>query len=175
MRGAAVCVAASWLSTIMGCTAPDRGALQGFAHLTGGEWTTTLEAGTVLRQVWSWEPDGRSLRMVGQGDSADGTPWREDQLIFIDAASGVVRALGSNSYRDSRFEGTVTVGERSAEAQFVLTQRTATRRIVQRWRFENDDRFETGLHEFIEGEGLVPLVSWIYTRSHAPTRSTPSS
>ena len=154
--------------------AADADRLRGFAHLASGEWTTTLASGDILRETWRWEPDGRSLRAVGAGDSPDGTPWREEQVFFVNDDSGEVRVRGSNSYRNSAFEGTVTFGDGTAEARFVLPQDAATRQLVRRWRFEGEDRFETELLEFVFGEGLVPLTSWTYTRTHGPSSVTPS-
>lgn len=176
MRCFAATLVAVGLVTMAGCAGTDRDArdtrgadpLRGFAHLVSGEWTTVLEAGTPLYETWRWEPGGRSLRVVGQGDMADGTVWREEQVFFVDPDSGVVRVRGSNSYREGRFEGTVVFGNGTAEALFALTQDGRTRRMVRRWRFEGLNRFETTLLEIIDGEGIVPLTSWTYTRtSHA--------
>jgi hypothetical protein len=136
----------------------DADRLRGFAHLASGEWATTLTSGDVLRETWRWEPDGRSLRVVCVGGAPDGSPWREEQVFFVEKASGEVRVRGSNSYRDGRFEGTVAFGDRTAEAQLEIVQAGRTRRLVRRWRFGGEKRFETELLEF------VPLTSWIYTR-----------
>jgi hypothetical protein len=152
----------------------DADRLRGFAHLASGEWTTTLASGDILRETWRWEPDGRSLRVLGVGGTPDGRPWREEQVFFVNDDSGEVRVRGSNSYRNSAFEGTVTFGDGTAEARFVLTQDAATRQLVRRWRFEGEDRFETELLEFVFGEGLVPLTSWTYTRTRGPSSVTPS-
>ena len=173
MRVAAYILALTVIATIAGCVAAgrDRAATQdaaplhGFAHLVGGEWTTMLASGIPLHETWRWEPDGRSLRVVGVGGVADGTPWREEQVFFVDEATGEVRVRGSNSYRNGHFEGTVRFGSGTAEAQLVIEQTGWTRRLVRRWRFDGEDRFETELLEFIDGEGLVPLASWTYTRS----------
>lgn len=154
--------------------AADDGPLCGFAHLVSGDWTTTLASGDVLRETWRWEPDGRSLRVLGLGSETNRTPWREEQVFFVDERSGEVRVEGSNSYRAGTFKGTVTFGDHTAEAQFILTQDGATRSLVRRWRFEGDDRFETELLELILGEGLVPLTSWTYTRTRGPAALTPS-
>ena len=173
MRVAACILVLSVVAMIAGCVAAGRdrmatqepSPLRGFAHLAGGEWTTMLASGTPLRETWRWEPDGRSLRVVGEGGVADGTPWREEQLYFVDESTGEVRVRGSSSFRDGRFEGSVRFGSGTAEAQMVIEQTGWTRRLVRRWRFDGEDRFETELLEFIDGEGLVPLASWTYTRS----------
>lgn len=193
-----VCLAAvAMTSCLAGCNQPregrsardetiarDAGAMQGFAHLVSGEWTTTLTNGTVLRETWRWEPDGESLRVVGQGGSVEGRPWHEEARYFRDPASGGVRVRGRNSYRNGAFEGTVAFGDRTAEARFVITQDGATRRLVRRWRFDGEDRFETELleipHGEVEvgevhfGEELVPLASWTYARTRKSPASTPN-
>ncbi|MEY3142779.1 MAG: hypothetical protein RLY21_1272 [Planctomycetota bacterium] len=155
-----------------GCAsvAPEPSPLPGFAHLASGEWTTTLASGEVLRETWRWGPDGRSLRVTGRGEPDATTPWREEQVFFVDPSTGTVRVRGTNSFRDGSFEGTVTFGERSAEAHFVLTQEGQRRHLVRRWSFLGEDLFETELLEFVDpGDvtpaGLVPLVSWTYARS----------
>ena len=182
MRATACILALTVVATTVGCVGAghDQAATQeaaplhGFAHLVGGEWTTILASGIPLRETWSWEPDGRSLRVVGAGSVADGTPWREEQVFFVDEATGEVRVRGSNSYRNGRFEGTVRFDSGTAEAQMVIEQTGWTRQLVRRWRFDGVDRFETELLEFIAGEGLVPLVSWTYTRSRESPALTPS-
>jgi hypothetical protein len=178
MRVAACILALTAVEMIAGCVAAGRdrtatqepSPLRGFAHLASGEWTTTLESGEVLRETWRWEPDGRSLRVMGHGDPSKEAPWREEHVFFVDPSTGAVRARGTNSFRGSSFEGTVTFGERSAEAKFVLTQEGGTRHLVRRWTFLGEDLFETELLEFVDpGDvtpaGLVPLVSWTYERS----------
>lgn len=157
-----------------GSAARESSPLSGFAHLASGDWTTTLASGDVLRERWRWEPDGRSLRVLGLGSETNRTPWREEQVFFVDERSGEVRVEGSNSYRAGTFKGTVTFGDHTAEAQFTLTQDGATRSLVRRWRFEGDDRFETELLEVIFGEGLVPLTSWTYTRTSAAKAEPPA-
>ena len=142
----------------------DADRLRGFAHLASGEWVTTLTSGDVLRETWRWEPDGQSLRVLCVGGAPDGNPWREEQVFFVEKASGEVRVRGSNSYRDGRFEGTVAFGDRTAEAQMEIVQAGRTRRLVRRWRFGGEERFETELLEFVEPDGLVLLTSWIYSR-----------
>jgi hypothetical protein len=158
----------------VGAATRESSPLRGFAHLASGDWTTTLASGDVLRETWRWEPDGRSLRVLGLGSETNSTPWREEQVFFVDERSGEVRVEGSNSYRAGTFKGTVTFGDHTAEAQFILTQDGATRSLVRRWRFEGDDRFETELLEVIFGEGLVPLTSWTYTRTSAAKAEPPA-
>lgn len=172
------------------------GPLRGFAHLASGEWTTTLTAGTVLRETWRWAPDGRSLRSLGEGPSPDGTAWREEVSYFADPATGAVHVRGSNSFRNGTFEGTVTFGVATAEAQFIILQDGAMRHLVRRWRFVGNDRFETELLEYVEkpaanttapgkqpasnastststdARTLVPLVGWTYTRAPAVATNT---
>lgn len=157
-----------------GAAARESSPLSGFAHLASGDWTTTLASGDVLRETWRWEPDGRSLRVLGLGSETNRTPWREEQVFFVDERSGEVRVEGSNSYRAGTFKGTVTFGDGTAEAQFVIIQEGVARSLVRRWRFEGEDRFETELLELIVGEGLVPLASWTYTRTHGAAAITPS-
>ena len=161
--------------------------MQGFAHLASGEWTTALASGTVLRETWRWEPDGRSLRVIGESlspttDPRTPNPWREEQIYFVDPTTNTVRVRGSNSFRNGTFEGTVTFGEKTAQAQVDINQegdvRHLVRHLVRHWTFVNNERFDTELLEVIDGEGLVPLVSWTYLRSsspdalHPPTPST---
>ena len=157
-----------------GAATRESSPLSGFAHLASGDWTTTLASGQILRETWRWEPDGRSLRVLGVGRNSDGAPWREEQVYFVDDERGEVRVEGSNSYRAGTFEGTVTFGDHTAEAHFVITQEGVARNLVRRWRFEGDDRFETELLELTLGEGLVPLTSWTYTRTRGPAAVTPS-
>jgi hypothetical protein len=142
--------------------------LQGFAHLASGEWTTILASGTVLRETWRWEEDSRSLRVIGGSISPTRDPWHEEQVFFVDPVTNTVRVRGSNSYRNGTFEGAVTFGEKTAQAQIDITQEGDVRHLVRRWTFVDDARFDTELLEVIEGEGLVPLVSWTYLRSSAP-------
>lgn len=182
MRVPACMLALAVLAMTAGCVSVGRDGpamresspLRGFAHLVSGEWTTTLSSGQVLRETWRWEPHGRSLRVLGLGGDSDGAPWREEQVFFVDDESGAVRIEGSNSYRSGTFKGTVTFGDGTAEAQFVIIQEGVARSLVRRWRFEGEDRFETELLELIVGEGLVPLASWTYTRTHGAAAITPS-
>ncbi len=167
--------------------------LQGFAHLASGEWTTVLASGTVLRETWRWEPDGQSLRVIGESLSPTTDPrtpdprtpnprtpdhWREEQTYFVDPTTNTVRVRGSNSFRNGTFEGTVTFGEKTAQAQVDINQEGDVRHLVRHWTFVNNERFDTELLEVIDGEGLVPLVSWTYLRSSSPDalqQPTPST
>lgn len=152
----------------------DPDMLRGFAHLVSGEWTTTLDSGDVLSETWSWEPDGRSIRVRGASLAPARSPWWEEQVFFVEKERGEVRVKGSSSYRNGAFEGTVVFARDSAEASITIMQDANRRALVRRWRFLGTDRFETELLESIAGQGLVPLATWTYTRRSDPAGITPS-
>lgn len=157
-------------------TAEDDNPMTEFARMVGGEWKMTLKSGTSLYDSWHWGPGKRSLRVMTDGLSADGTPWSTLEVVYWHPRHKQVRLL--NMHPDvlgvgrGVGEGTFTFKGENAEAIFDLYQPLGRRDIARRWKFDGPDKYHAILLEATGPAGYKPLAEWDYARSKTLTQRT---
>lgn len=145
----------------------------GFARMLGGEWKMTVESGKSMYDTWHWGPGKHSLRVMTQGEDAQGNPWRAIQAVYWHPGRERICLWGLNPYAQSVEEGTITLEPETAEAIYDLYQAGGRRTIARRWTFDGRDRYRSALLEAVEPGRFVPLVEFVYVRSQPHTKAAP--
>jgi hypothetical protein len=134
--------------------------MAGFSRLIGGEWRMTAASGTSMFDTWHWGPGRHSVRMLTDGQGADGSPWRALQAVYWHPGDAQVRLLALNPYAESVAEGTITLEGDIADAVFDMHQTGHRRRLRSRWTFTGADTYHDELLEATGTAGYAPLAAW---------------
>jgi hypothetical protein len=144
-----------------------------FARLVGGEWKNTAASGTSMYDTWHWGPGKLSVRGMTHGFSANGSPWRELNVMYWHPNRKRVCLWGVGPYQRSVSEGTITFEGDAAEGDIDLFQVGVRRQLGVRWTFDGLDKYHEALLERRGPGGLQPLAEWDLVRSATLTPVQP--
>jgi hypothetical protein len=130
-----------------------------FEMMIGGRWKMTAQSGTSMFDTWHWGPGRRSLRVMTDGQSADGRPWRSVSVYYWHPGLTEIRTLGLQPVFRGINEGSITFDGQRAEGFSQLHQTGGTREMGLRWTFEGKDKYRDELLE--NGpEGYYVMNKW---------------
>lgn len=132
--------------------------LASFASMVGGEWKQTAQSGTSMFDSWHWGPGGHSLRVMTDGLSAAGEPWREVQVFYWHPGRKQVRLLGLSQYQAGVGEGWFVFDGKIGESLYELQQRGGPRALRWRWTFTGPDAYRAELSEAVGTGEYAPMV-----------------
>jgi len=138
--------------------------LTGFERMVGGEWKMTAQSGTSMYDTWHWGPGKHSLRVMTDGEGADGNPWRSLQVVYWHPGLKQVRTLGLSPYEAGVSEGTTTLDGDSGVAVVDMYQNPSHRKLSWRMVFDGPDKYHSTLLESVDGADYEILSAWDYFR-----------
>jgi hypothetical protein len=154
-------------STPSGPTSP----LEHFGKLVSDSWTVTAKTGRKMHHTWKWGPGKQSIERWTDGESAQGTPWKELIVYYWQPNEKRVRFLGISPYASGINHGTIAFDGQSAIADSRLAQTQGIREMQTRWRFENADCYRETLLERDSTGKLNELVSFEHLREPVDANS----
>lgn len=144
------------------------GQMASFGRMVGGEWRQTALRGTSMFDTWNWGPGKHSVRVMTDGQGADGKPWRELRVFYWHPGRKQVCLLGLDpdipGIGRGVSEGTIKFGGETADGVFDLYQTGGRRKMGLRWTFDGPDKYHDILLEDT-GAGLKPMNEWDHFRS----------
>lgn len=143
---------------------PGRDEMRSFERFIGGEWRMTSASGTSMFDRWHWGPGEHSVRVMTDGQAADGRPWRELQAFYWHPGRKQIALLGLSPYKSGVSEGTIVFDGDRAEAIIDLHQTGGLRRVQLQWSFQDRNRYHEALLERIGSGDYEPLTDWIHIR-----------
>lgn len=139
-----------------------------YARMVGGEWMMTAQSGTSMCDTWHWGPGKHSMRVMTDGESADGSPWRALQVVYWHPVHEQIHVLSMHPDIPGIGRG---VGEGHMEfagdtviAFFELFQPRGPRKLTTSWVFDGPDRYHAALGEAAAGGPYMTLAEWDYSR-----------
>lgn len=146
--------------------------LANFARMLGGEWKMTAQSGTSLYDSWHWGPGKHSLRMMTEGEAADGSPWRALQVVYWHPGRNQVLLLSMHpnipGIGRGVGDGTIRFDGDTSDAIFDLYQPRGPRNLRSRSIFEGPDKYHATLLESTGPGGYQPLADWDHFRVNDP-------
>jgi hypothetical protein len=137
----------------------DVNPMESFSRLIGGRWQMTAQSGTSMFDTWRWGPGRRSIRVMTDGEGADGKPWRSVSVYYWHPGRKEIRTLSVQPFRRGVNEGSITFDGQRAEGFADLHQTGDKREMGLRWTFEGGDTYRDALLE--KGpQGYEVLVEW---------------
>lgn len=147
-----------------------------FARMIGGEWKMTAQSGTSMYDRWQWGPGQHSLRMVTEGEAADGSPWRALQVVYWHPGRMQIRLLTMHpdvpGVGRGVGDGTISFAGDTLDASLDLYQSRGPRKLRSRSVFEGPDKYHATLLESSGPGGYQPLADWDYFRVDDLTAKT---
>lgn len=146
-----------------------------FARMLPGEWKMTVASGASMYHTWHWGPGQRSMRVMIDGQGANGSPWHGVDVYYWHPGRKQVCTLGLSPYAEGVNEGTFQFDGQSAESVSDLYQTGRRRSMGMRWKFEGPDKYRAQLLESTGPNGLQPLVEWDLVRIERRTAPHPTT
>ncbi|MBK8230784.1 MAG: hypothetical protein IPK72_09440 [Candidatus Eisenbacteria bacterium] len=125
----------------------------------------TFASGTSMFDRWSWGPGRHSVRVMTDGQAADGRPWRELQTFYWHPERKQIALLGLSPFANGVSEGTIAFEGERAEAILDLYQSGGLRRMQLQWSFQDRNRYHEALLERIGSGKYEPLAEWTHIRA----------
>lgn len=149
-----------------------------FARMIGGEWMMTAQSGTSMCDTWHWGPGRHSMRVVTEGEAADGSPWHALEVVYWHPGRKQVRRLSMHPFIPGIGrgvgEGATRFDGDTADAVFDLYQSRVPRRLRLLSIFEGPDKYHATLSEATGRDYFEYLASWHYVRVKASTTKRPA-
>lgn len=149
-----------------------------FARMLGGEWKMTAQSGTSMCDTWHWGPGQHSMRVVTEGEAADGSPWYALEVVYWHSGLKQIRRLSMHPFVPGIGrgvgEGTIVFDGDTSDAVFDLYQSRGPRRLRLLSIFEGPDKYHATLSEATRREHFDFLAGWDYVRVDASTTKRPS-
>lgn len=149
--------------------------IERFARMVDGAWRMTSQSGMDMFDRWHKGPGMHSMRVMTDGHSADGNPWRALWVVYWHPRFKIIRSLGLSPYKAGVSEGTVVFDGQSLEAVFDMHQTGRTRKLKSRWTFDGPDKYHDELLESNGTAAYTPLTAWDRVRiqpAASPSRHT---
>lgn len=149
-----------------------------FARMIGGEWKMTAQSGTSMCDTWHWGPGHHSMRVVTEGEAADGSPWYALEVVYWHSGLKQIRRLSMHPFIPGIGrgvgEGTIVFDGDTSDAVSDLYQSRGPRRLRLLSIFEGPDKYHATLSEATRREHFYFLAEWDYVRVNASTTKRPS-
>jgi hypothetical protein len=143
-----------------------------FAGMIGSDWETTSTSGYTMFDRWSWGPGHNSVRVMTDGESAGGTPWRNVQIYYWHPQLKQICLRGFSCYAGGISEGSMTFDGTRADGRFDLFQDGGRHRTMGlRWEFDGADAYKDTLLESTNSAQMEVLASWTRLRVDPAAKS----
>lgn len=144
--------------------------LASFARMFPGEWQMTVASGTSSFRTWHRGPSLHSLRIVTDGVSASGEPWRELEVLYWHPTRQRICLLGWSSYARGVAEAEVRFVGETVQFDTALHQLRGRRTMRSLWTFSGPDTYHWELLEARPGPlaAFEPLAAWDLHRRQSP-------
>jgi ligand-binding sensor domain-containing protein len=77
-------------------------SMASFSRLMSGQWRRTFPGGTSMVETWHWGPGRHSARVMTEGSSAAGEPWREVRAFYWQPGRKEICVWGGEPLRARR-------------------------------------------------------------------------
>lgn len=152
--------------------------MEHFARMIGGEWKMTAQSGTSMCDTWHWGPGRHSMRVVTEGEAADGSPWHALEVVYWHPGRRQVRRLSMHPFIPGIGrgvgEGATRFDGDTADAVFDLYQSRVPRRLRLHSIFEGPDKYHATLSEATGRDYYEYLAGWHYFRVKASSTKRPA-
>lgn len=148
--------------------------------MVGGEWILTVENGNSIYDRWQWGPGRRSVRVMTDGEGADGRPWRGLGVVYWHPALKQVRSLALSPFDAGVAESVVKWNGETVESETEMFQGKGLRSLKSLWTFHGPDKLhdqlleKTALEASPRGrEEYALLAEWDRVRTELPRMQRP--
>jgi hypothetical protein len=153
------------------------GPMSSFSRMIGGEWRMTAASGTSMCDTWNWGPGHYSMRVMTEGEAADGSPWYALEVVYWHPGREQVCRLSMHPFiagiGRGVGEGTIRFEGDTADAVVDLYQGGNPRRLRLYSVFEGPDKFHATLSEATGRDQFTHMVEWDYFRVASSSTKRP--